>query len=122
MHRLRALALAAPLLFAAPAFADGPVATAAGPQAAAPQPRDPAPPLESAWPGDPLGAPVAMGPCGPEKVKPDGTLETRPHGEVEAGVGTAGYRHLAGEVCQPLKDGGAVDIGISADRWSWGRR
>jgi len=57
--------------------------------------------------------PVAMGPCGPEKVKPDGKLETAPHGEVEAGVGTGGYRHVAGMVCQPIGQNGAVEAGGS---------
>jgi len=105
------------VLSAAPALADGPLATAAGPQTPAPQPQAAAPPLASSAPDGPGGPPVAMGPCGPEKVKSDGSLETQPHGEVEAGVGTAGYRHLGGAVCQPLKDGGAVNISVSADQW-----
>ena len=121
MRGLFAMVLAAPLMIAVPALADGPLATAAGAQAAAPQPQTPAPPLQSAYPGGPGGAPVGMGPCGPEKVKPDGTLEAAPHGEVEAGAGTRGYRHLAGAFCQPLKDGGSVSVGVSADQWG-GRR
>jgi hypothetical protein len=48
------------------------------------------------------GPPVAMGPCGPERVKPDGKLDTAPHGEIEVGAGTGGYRHVAGAVCQPI--------------------
>jgi hypothetical protein len=121
MRRLTALAAGA-LLVAAPAFAEGPIATATGPQIPPPQPQAAAPPLAAAPNGLPPGAPQAMGPCGPEKVKPDGTLETKPHGEMEAGVGTAGYRHLGGEVCQPLKNGGSVQVGVSADQWGWGRR
>jgi hypothetical protein len=53
-----------------------------------------------------------MGPCGPEKVKPDGRLETKPHGEIEAGVGTGGYRHVAGAVCQPIGQNGAVAVSV----------
>ena len=54
-----------------------------------------------------------MGPCGPEKVKPDGQLDTAPHGEVDAGVGSNGYRSLAGAVCQPIGQDGYVAASVS---------
>jgi len=118
---MRRLAIAALVLAGAgtPALADAPVATAGPAQAPPPEPQASAPPLSAAPANAPPGSPVAMGPCGPEKVKPDGTLETRPHGEIEAGAGTAGYRHIAGAVCQPLKDGGSVNVGVSYDQWGW---
>jgi hypothetical protein len=112
-----AIALIVAAGVASPAIADAPVATAGAAQLPPPEPQAAAPPLSADSANAPAGPPVAMGPCGPEKVKPDGSLETKPHGEVEAGVGTAGYRHVAGEVCQPLKDGGAVNVGVSYDQW-----
>jgi hypothetical protein len=45
-------------------------------------------------------------------VKPDGSLDTAPHGEVEAGVGTNGYRRIAGSVCQPIGQDGAVAVSV----------
>jgi len=100
---------AAFFLFAGPALADGPIATAGGSGPEAPEPTAPQPPLPSAGSAPAMQQqPVAMGPCGPEKVKADGQLETAPHGEVEAGIGTGGYRHLAGTVCQPIGQNGAV--------------
>ncbi|HUO13043.1 MAG TPA: hypothetical protein VMU37_09855, partial [Caulobacteraceae bacterium] len=82
------------MLFAtSPALADAPIATANG--AAAPAPASPPPPLPSVVSGT-ADQPIGIGPCGPERVKPDGSLATTPHGTVEAGIGTNGYRHLAG--------------------------
>jgi len=74
--------------------------------------------------GDPNGdGRVAMGPCGPEAVGDDGKLATKAHGYVEAGVGTSGYRHLAGGVCKPLANGGAVSVSVSETqgrgRYGW---
>jgi hypothetical protein len=63
-----------------------------------------------------------MGPCGPERVKPDGKLDTAPHGEIEAGIGTHGYRHLAGTVCQPLGQNGAVQVSAGVSQAQYGRR
>ncbi|HEX3919804.1 MAG TPA: hypothetical protein VHW60_20890 [Caulobacteraceae bacterium] len=112
-------------LAGAPAWADGPMATSSAAQITAPQPSTPAAALP---PGGPEGvddeAAMGMGPCGPEKVKPNGQLAHAPHGEVEAGVGTNGYRHIAGVVCQPIGDNGAVQVGVSetqGDGWR-GRR
>ena len=51
---------------------------------------------------------MAMGPCGPEKIKPNGSLDTAPHGEVEGSVGTSGYRQVGGAVCQPIGQDGFV--------------
>ncbi len=103
---------AAFLLLAGPALADGPVATAGGAGTAPPQASTPAPlPVEGALPAS--GPPVAMGPCGPEQVKPDGKLDTAPHGEVDLGVGTSGYRHVGGAVCQPIGQDGFVAASAS---------
>lgn len=101
------------VLFAGPALAQGPIATAAGAAPAAPQPATPPAPLPTAGAASAPEQPVAMGPCGPEKVKPNGQLETAPHGELEAGIGTSGYRHAAGMVCQPIGQDGAVAVGGS---------
>jgi hypothetical protein len=65
---------------------------------------------------------MAMGPCGPEKVRPDGRLDTAAHGEVEAGVGTHGYRHLAGAVCQPIGQNAAVALSVSETQGDGGYR
>jgi hypothetical protein len=123
--RATALATAVALLLAGPAWAQGPISTtpAAGP--AAPQPTTASPPLPSTGAdSDPAPAQqqIAMGPCGPEKVKPDGSLETKPHGEVEVGVGTGGYRHVAGYVCQPIGQDGAVTVGVSQTQGDQGYR
>jgi hypothetical protein len=101
------------LLPAGPALADGPIATAPAGGPAAPQPTTPPPPLPSPQAAAAQGQEVALGPCGPEKVKPDGSLDTAPHGEVEAGVGTGGYRHLAGSICLPTGQDSAVAASVS---------
>ena len=111
--RVTVLAVAAMLVLAGPALAQGPIATAGG-ASTAPQPTAPAPSLPTAVAEPPDGQQIALGPCGPEKVKPNGQLETRPHGEIEAGVGTGGYRHVAGAVCQPLGQHGVVAASVSA--------
>ncbi len=67
------------------------------------------------------GSGVRMGPCGPEKVTDDGKTETKAHGFVEAGVGTQGYRHIAGGVCKPLANGGAIAVSVSESQLQ-GRR
>jgi hypothetical protein len=120
---MRRLTLAAMLLAcAAPAWADGPVSTTSAAQASAPQPSDVPPPLPANSAAMHGAQPVAMGPCGPEKVKPDGTLETAPHGEVVAGVGTRGYRELGGTICQPVGQNGAVSLSIDDTQGDWGYR
>jgi hypothetical protein len=63
-----------------------------------------------------------MGPCGPEKVRPDGKLDTAPHGEVEVGVGTRGYRHVAAAVCQPIGQDAAVTVSASETQGPVGPR
>jgi hypothetical protein len=98
------------LLLARPAFAQGPIATAPTGGPAAPQPTSPSVPLPTTAEFAAEPPPLAMGPCGPEKVKSDGTLETKPHGELEASIGTGGYRQFAGAVCQPLGQNGYVAI------------
>ena len=116
--RATALATAALLLLGAPALAQPPQSTAPTAGPTSPQPTDAAPPIPSTprpslydvSAGEPQ---VAMGPCGPEKVKPDGKLETKPHGEVEATVGTGGYRSIGGFVCQPIGDRAAISVGMS---------
>jgi len=120
---MRRLTIVALLLAAAasPALADGPVTTASHAQASDPQPQTAPPPLR---PDRGLAAqdqPTAMGPCGPERIKPDGKLDTAPHGEVEAGVGAHGYRHLAGAICQPIGQNGAVTVGVSETQGDGGR-
>jgi hypothetical protein len=119
--RVFALATAVALLLGGPALADGPITTAPASGPAAPQPTTPAPPLSSVSTAS-QGPLMAMGPCGPEKVKPDGSLDTAPHGEVEAGVGTNGYRRLAGSVCQPIGQDGAVALSVGTTQGDGYRR
>jgi hypothetical protein len=120
---MRVLTLAAMLLVcAAPAWADGPIATTSSAQISAPQPSTVPPPLPQAQTVARGAQPVAMGPCGLEKVKPNGQLETAPHGEVDAGVGNHGYRELGGTICQPIGQNGAVSLSIDETQGNWGRR
>jgi hypothetical protein len=88
-----------------------------------------APPQPTAAPA-PLGVeddeavnppPMAMGLCGPQKVKPDGQLETAPHGEVDVGVGSDGYRRVGGSVCQPIGQDAAMAVSLSVSQ-DGGRR
>jgi hypothetical protein len=120
--RATALATGLVLLLHGPALADGPIATAATVGPSAPQPDAPAPPLPPSRPGDPADAPMVMGPCGPEKVSADGHVSTAPHGEVEAGIGTHGYRQVAGVVCQPIGENGAVTISAGQTQGDRGYR
>jgi hypothetical protein len=119
-------AITALLMLAAAAWADTPMSTANPTQATAPQPEAPQPPLPPAAAASTTSGPqMAMGPCGPEKVKPNGHLDTAAHGEVEAGVGTGGYRHVAGTVCKPIGDNAAVQVSVSETQgsgWRAGRR
>jgi len=108
-------------LAAAAAWADGPVSTTSTADQNPPQPQAAAPPLPD-QDGGPALQRVAMGPCGPERVKADGKLDTAPHGEIEAGIGTHGYRHLAGTVCQPVGQNGAVQVSASVSQAQLGRR
>jgi hypothetical protein len=95
--------------------ADAPVTTSSSAQLPAPQSQSNAPPLTAqgaAADDDDGGQRVVMGACGPTGATPDGKPDTAPHGEVEAGIGTNGYRHLAGRVCKPIGDGGSLSIGV----------
>jgi hypothetical protein len=106
------LATVAVLVLAAPAMAQAPISTARA--SVAPQPTEGAPPLpEEDASAAQQGPQVAMGLCGPQKIKPDGTLETKPHGELEGTVGTGGYRSVGGYVCQPVGQHAAVAVGVS---------
>jgi hypothetical protein len=110
-------ALTALLLWPCAALAGEVIATA--PTTGSPPAAAPVPPLQAdAMNG---GPPVVIGPCGPEAVTDDGKMETRPHGYVEAGVGTGGYRHIAAGVCKPLANGGAIAISVSESQ-AQGRR
>lgn len=111
---MRVLAAATLMLMwtAAPAWAEGPVSTAASIDA--PQPTAGAPALPEA--ADSLGdngQPVRMGPCGPAAVDANGKTDQSAHGQVDVGVGTSGYRHIGGRVCKPLGDNAAVAVSVS---------
>jgi hypothetical protein len=112
------------LSFAAPlAWADGPITTAS-PTSSAPAP-DASPPasVESADAADQDAGPdVRLGPCGPTKVTSDGKPDRSVHGEVDAGVGTNGYRHVGLSACKPIGDNGAVAISVSQTQFDGGRR
>jgi hypothetical protein len=117
------LTLTAVLLIAAAssAWADGPIATAA--QSPAAQPPAPVPPPLDLDQGDAADHPdIVPGPCGPTKAKADGSPNSDAHGEVEVGVGTNGYRHLAGTVCKPIGDSGVVSVSVGESQGDWGRR
>jgi hypothetical protein len=111
--RALALATAVALFLAGPALAEGPITTTPATGPAAPQSTTPPPPLPSSQADLTDSQPMAMGPCGPEKVKADGSLDTAPHGEMEASVGTNGYRQLAGSICQPIGQDGFVAVSAS---------
>lgn len=50
-------------------------------------------------------------------------FDRRPHGEIEAAVGTGGYREVAGTVVVPIGDKGYVAAGVvMVDQGSRGRR
>jgi hypothetical protein len=119
---MRLVLIAATLSLAgAAAWADAPVTTSTDAAPAPPQPQAAPPPLAGV--ADSAAPPgVAMGPCGPERVKPDGKLDTAPHGEIEAGVGTHGYRHLAGAICQPVGQNAAITVSASVSQAQWGKR
>jgi hypothetical protein len=120
---MRLFALAAAIsLAAAAAWADGPEATASSADPSPPQPQAAAPPLPADQGGAKPAEPVALGPCGSERVKSDGTLDTAPHGAIEAGIGTHGYRRLAGAVCQPIGQNASVAVSAGVSQAQWGRR
>lgn len=122
MRTISPLILLSALFLAGPALADGPISTAPGAGSAAPQPATPPAPLPLSDGGFADGPQVAMGPCGPEKVGPDGKLDTAPHGEIEAGVGTQGYRHVAAAVCQPIGQNAAVAVSASETQGQFSAR
>jgi hypothetical protein len=104
------VALTALLLWPSTGLAGEVIATA--PATQSPPAAAPVAPLQEA---DAVngGSRVSVGPCGPEAVTDDGKMETKPHGYVEAGVGTGGYRHIAAGVCKPLANGGAIAVSVS---------
>jgi hypothetical protein len=119
--RTAALALALTFSLAGVAAADEAIPTAAS----GPAPRsgpvadvdDPdAPPLRD------VSDEPAMGPCGPTRRTADGKPDLSPHGQVEVGVGTGGYRHIGGVVCKPLSANSAVTIAVSQTQWNGAHR
>ena len=63
--------------------------------------------------GPDLASDARAGPCGPQAVAADGRTDTRPHGYVEVGAGTGGYRHVAAGFCKPFANGGSISMSIS---------
>jgi hypothetical protein len=69
-------------------------------------------------------------PCGPgptpRKVQYDANGEPIPdrsiHGEVSAGIGTHGYREVAGSVCVPVSDKGFVALSVDQTQFDGRRR
>jgi hypothetical protein len=111
--RVMYLAAAAALVMSGPVMADDAITTAPAAGPTAPPPATSTSPLTSAPPVVIEDPQLAFGPCGVDKVPADGSLKPRPHGEVQAGVGTNGYRHLSGAYCQPLGENGAVAVSVS---------
>lgn len=113
------------LLVAPPGLADGPIATASGSGGGAPQPSTATPaPLPSAQGqgADDDAPPLRLGPCGPQTIKADGSPDQSAHGEVDVGVGTGGYRHVALHLCKPIGDNGAIAVSVSDTQGGAGRR
>ncbi|HEY3800753.1 MAG TPA: hypothetical protein VGL58_20555 [Caulobacteraceae bacterium] len=120
-----AVALAASLALAVPAFADGPIATA-DPGATPPASTDtPAPLPDHNGASMPVPASEVMGPCGPEKIGADGKPQKTAHGEIDAGVDSRGGHMVSGTVCKPVGDnGGYVEVSAgtaSADNGGYER-
>ncbi len=59
---------------------------------------------------------IRYGPCGGPALKPDGTPDRSPHGEVSVGAGTHGYRQAGGVVCVPLGDHAAATIAVDTEQ------
>ncbi len=103
----------------------GPVATARNDTFGGAPPDQPAGPIAmAARRYDDSGyMPMPMGPCGGGVDPKTGKLDMSPHGEVFAGVGSAGYREAGGTVCVPLKDNMAARISVDVGRfpyYGWG--
>lgn len=87
------------------------------------------PPLGVARPGEAL-APMQPGPCGtsptpkmaPLDANGEPQVDTSPHGEMYAGVGTRGYREVGGTVCVPVGKSGAVSISVDQTKFDGRRR
>ena len=129
---IRAVALAAVasgLMASAPASAQDAIATApaAGRHDAPDASANPlAKPLnERQTSYDDTGPPILIGPCGPTAPAKDGKgPDHQAHGQIDAAVGTNGYRSISGVVCQPLGDHAAVTIAAGQNQWrgrAWGR-
>ncbi|HEY5106425.1 MAG TPA: hypothetical protein VII73_06585 [Caulobacteraceae bacterium] len=124
MIRALCLACVISVIGAASADAQEVIATAIGVHDAPDASSIPSPkPLNQDRPAyDDRGAPLVMGACGPTApVKNGDTADHKAHGEIEAGVGTGGYRHVAGVVCQPIGDNAAVTIAAGQTQWRNGR-
>jgi hypothetical protein len=124
MIRAFSIALAAGLI-AGGAQAQETISTAANaPSAGAPAPASPATgapiALSDNRPRFDDGGPLPVGPCGAVgQVDKDGVVQKpdrNPHGQVWAGVGTAGYREIGGAVCLPIGDHAAVNIAVDSAR------
>ena len=120
MYRAVSLGLCLSLVVGAAALAQEAIPTAGGanPNSA---------PKTTAAPAD-LGAPEQfadgpegprMGPCGPVETA-DGKPDRSPHGYVDVGVGTNGYRHIGGAVCKPLGENGAIAIAVDKTDGNYG--
>jgi hypothetical protein len=122
MTRALYLAIALALSGAPAAQAQEAIATAAaiGPHDA-PDPATippPGPLNENRTHYDDGGPALVMGPCGPTAPAKDGQgPDHKPHGQVDVAVGTGGYRHVAGVVCQPLGDHSSVTIAAGKSQW-----
>jgi hypothetical protein len=114
------------------------LAGAASAQEAIPTAQGATPPDTSKEPPPaPLGArpvealaPMQPGPCGtgptpkmaPLDANGEPQVDTSPHGEMYAGVGTRGYREVGGTVCVPVGKSGAVTISVDQTKFDGRRR
>jgi hypothetical protein len=117
------LIVAALLVFAlAPGLVLADEAIPTAPTNQSPPTAAPVSPLQEAEAGAPDGGSgVRPGPCGPEAATADGKTATKPHGYVEGGVGSNGYRHIGAGLCKPLANGGAIAVSVGESQ-AQGRR
>lgn len=62
---------------------------------------------------------IRIGPCGAvQRASDPGPIDKKAHGEVDVAVGTRGYRHVGGVVCEPIGDSGSVTVAIDYSEWN----
>ena len=119
----RLLALAAIACLASPAWAEEAIPTAGA--GATPTASPTAGPLDPSGVDNLPEERPTIGPCGvvhqPGQPR-DAKADQAPHGQIEVGVGTGGYRHIGGVVCKPIGENGSVTVAVDHTEWNGGGR